>query len=556
MKPRAKLIAWLKAALLGAFLLTPQTAPTQPPQGPPVIGSERARKGGTFRYNIRAAPVTLNPLTAHDNYSLVAMRWMVESLLNRHEDTYEWVPHLAEKYEVSRDLTVLTFDLRKGVKFHDGSEMTADDVEFSFKVFKLGLYDTLAESTELENLDKIEVLDKYKIRFTMKRPNFDNLSKIAMRPILPKAVYGKKENVKQMNKTVVGTGPYRLKEYQVGHRLVLDANKDWWGRSVPFFKNKFNFAQIIARFALEQEVLLLMLEKGEFDYADIAQASYSKRTKAPPWGKTVLAKQTRYAAVFTQQQACFWNLRLPVFRGRDTRRALQLLFNRQWINEKTRDGTAVLATGPWHRLSEYADPTLKPDGYDPQEAARLLKKDGWADADKDGALEKTIDGKKTDFKFTVLIPLRNLEGPMTTYQEDLKKLGIKLEILFADWTLFMKRLDAHDFEAYIVGRGWPNVVDFNPKALFLSKNAVKGGDNPIGFQNTKVDELLEKAEVEMDRAKRIEILRQVYRIMAEEHAHLFWFSEPEFYYAHSSRVKMEKPFYKYLQGLDYWWIEE
>lgn len=512
------------------------------------------KKGGVFKFAIRVHPETLNPITAHDNYSLLPLRWMSESLLVHDPDTYAWAPALATKYEVSKDGRTYTFELRQGVRFHDGSDMTAEDVAYSFDPQRSHAYGVASELAVLGNFDKVEVLGKYKIRFHAKKALFSNLQDLALKLIVPKHVYEGKSPTK-MTTTVVGTGPYRLKEYQQGVRLILEANPDWWGRALAVNKDRYGFDSIIVRFVSDESLKLEMLEKGDLDFAEISADSALKRTLGKPWGEKVFVKKAQHAGLFTTQQSIFVNLRNPMFEGVKTRRALQLLLNRRLLNEKLRGGVSVEATGPWHRLSEYADPSLKPMGFDVKEAARLLREDGWEDPDHTGVLHRVKNGVRQDFRFTLLLPVRDHEKYLTIFQADLKHAGIDMQLRNSDHTLFMKLLDEQKFEAYIIGRGWPGVIDFNPKCEWGSAFTGVREDNNIGYKNAEVDRLMDLAEAEFDRGKRVRLLRKVYRLIAEDQSQVFYFSEDRAYYAHSARLKVDQPSRKYELGIDNWWIE-
>lgn len=511
---------------------------------------------GNFRYNLNVNPETLNPITTHDNYSVEIRPWIVDTLLIRDSHTYEWKPALATAFEVSKDKRVYTFTLREGVKFHDGSEMTAEDVEFSLNVYRGLLYGASNQRPELENMEKVEVIGKKTIRVTMKTPKFSSLQSVATVPILPKALYGKKENVAKLNKTVVASGPYRLKEYQDGVRLILEANPDWWGRRVPYFRNKYNFKTITVRFGQDEEYKILAVQKGDIDFSVIPLQTYLTRTSGDGWGKKYFAEKVENKTVATTQNSFFINLRKPMFKDKRTRQALQLLMNRDEMNKKFLGGLSILATGPWNRLNDYADPNVQPTPFEPKKAAELLKQAGWKDSDSDGILDMEIEGVKTSFRFSVLLAARLWEKFMTIYQSDLQKAGIQLDILLQDWPLFVKNLDTQNFDAYIIGRGFPGVIDFDPLAEWHSSEDRKNGNNANGFRNAKVDKLLEQAQVEFDRKKRIKLLAEVYRIAAEEQSQIFMFSGRYEFYVRTARLKPSKPTEQYGLGIEDWKIED
>ncbi|HEX4925278.1 MAG TPA: ABC transporter substrate-binding protein, partial [Bdellovibrionales bacterium] len=183
--------------------------------------NDKAPQGGNFIYNLSAEPTLLNPLTSTDMYARYVQEWVVESLLQRDEDTYEWAPSLATKWEVSKDERTFTFTLREGVKFHDGKPMTAEDVKFSFDI----IFEPNAASAHLrpyyEGIEKVEIVDPKTVRFTAKTKYFQNFDIAAGMTILPKHIYSNTKN-KKLNREMWGTGPYKLASYDKGQKLVLE----------------------------------------------------------------------------------------------------------------------------------------------------------------------------------------------------------------------------------------------------------------------------------------------------------------------------------------------
>ena len=123
--------------------------------------------------------------------------------------------------------------------------------------------------------------------------------------------------------------------------------------------------------------------------------------------------------------------------------------NRQLINEKFYYNKQKLATGPWYFWSDYADQTVQPVPFDPQQARKLLKEDGWVDTNKDGILEKTMDNKTQEFRFTLIFSVKEREKILTIYKEELKKSGIDMSLRLMDWTAFLKLIHERKFEAVI-----------------------------------------------------------------------------------------------------------
>ena len=223
------------------------------------------------------------------------------------------------------------------------------------------------------------------------------------------------------------------------------------------------------------------------------------------------------------------------------------------MNKKFQYGKAKLATGPWYSWSDYADPLIKPIPFDPKQAGELLNSAGWQDTDKNGVLDKIIQGQKKEFKFTLIFPSKDFEKYLTIYQQDLKKSGINMSLRFMDWSAFIKLLREKKFEA--VTLGWSGgSVELDPKQIWHSESAREGGSNFIQYSNPEVDHLIDEGRVEMNRDKRIKIFQKVYRLVAEDYPYLFLFNSPVQFYTHSKKVKMEKDTYLYELGTRYWWL--
>ncbi len=517
-----------------------------------VIGNPDAPVGGVERLAIESEPATLNPLKGQDGYAHMVESACFDGLLDRNIETFDWEPAVAEKWEVAKDGKSITFTLRKGVKFHDGTPLTVEDVKFSFEVyFNPELSDAIMRAY-YENIEKAEILGPDKIKFIIKKPYFKNLDVLGGLTILPKAHYGDKN--KKMTKTMVGSGAYKFEKYDQGKSITLVRNPDWWGFNLPEYKGYNKVEKIVYEFIKDENARLESFKKGDLDYIDLTADQFEKKTDGPMWGTTVFKKQVENSAPKRIGFVGF-NLKNRIFKDRDVRLAMVKLFDRRSMIKKFMYDKWVLAAGPWYPQSPSADHDLKPIEFDPASARELLKKAGWADHDKDGVLDKTIDGKKVEFQFTTILPSGSPnEKYMTVYQEELKKSGIKMEIKTVDWNTFQKVMDDRNFDAVVLA--WGGVVEMDPYQIWHSKSDVKGGSNFIGYSNPEVDKLIELIRHEMDRNKREALQRKVYRLIAEDYPYVFMWSPKYEFLAYSARMKMVKPTYKYGVGAGTWWIED
>jgi peptide/nickel transport system substrate-binding protein/microcin C transport system substrate-binding protein len=295
-----------------------------------------------------------------------------------------------------------------------------------------------------------------------------------------------------------------------------------------------------------------MLKKGQLDFMNVSADIYTRKTGGPMWGKSVFKVKTQNLLP-KGYEFIAWNLDLPIFRDRRVRIALAHLLDRETMIQKFYHGMKLPATGPWYRQSRYADPDVQPLQYDPTLALRLLREAGWQDRDRDGTLEKRIEGRIHPLSFTLLTGPSDALRWVTIFQEDAKQAGVEIRIKQVGWNAIAKLVDDRQFDA--VQMEWEgSLVDFDPKPIWHSSGAVKGGINFPGYRNAKVDRLIEAARQSIDPGKREPLLREAFRIIAHDAPYLVAFNDAYTLYIHSNRVGRPADTLKYDVGVKYWWI--
>ncbi len=514
----------------------------------PQIGNPIAPVGGTFTIQLDSQPQSLNPMRTPDGYGQQVEGYCFDSLLQHNIQTYDYEPSLAEKWEVSKDGKSYTFYLRKHAKFTNGEPITAADVKFSFDAFNNPSLADAVEKVYFENIDHVDVLGPYKVRFVVKKKYFLNLDVISGMAILPKTAYGNPSN--HMAHEIVGSGPYKLERYEIGKQIVLVRNDDWWGFKTPQNSGYYKFKKIVFKIITDENAKLEAFKRGDLDFLGLSPEQFVKKTDGAPWGQTIFKRQVKNSA--PQGQAFIgFNLKNPLFKDRQVRRALSLLFNRPLLIQKFFYDKYEVARGPWYSKSPDADPKAKPYAYNPKLARELLKKAGWADTNHDGVLDKMVDGHRVDFRFTIL----NAGGPwaryLTIYQQDLKKAGIDVAIKVEDWNSFETSMDERKFEA--VALAWGGVVYNDPKQIWSSSSNSKTGSNFISYSNPEVDRLIDQARVELNTKKRLPLMHKIFSLIRNDYPYIFLWSPNYSLYAYDKRMLMEVPTYKYGVGTETWW---
>ncbi len=511
-----------------------------------------APQGGNFVYNLGGEPTTVHPITSTDLYAQYVQDYVCGGLLTRDSETFEWKSRLAEKWEVSKDNKVFTFHLRKNAVFHDGKPVTADDVKFSFDAIFNPVYEAAHLRPYFEGLSKVEVVDPQTVKFYAKDSYFKNFDSAATMTVIPKHIYSDAAKSKKMNRELICAGPYKLVKFDRGQMIQLKKFDQWYGNTDPSYKGFYNFDTITMRFFKDENVALVRAEKGELDYNELRVEPFMKKTNGPAWGKTIFKHKVINDAP-KPYGFIGWNQRKEMFQDKNVRFALAHLLNREEMNKKFRYGMSDLANGAVYIKSEY-NPGNKAVEYNPKKAQELLTKAGWADADKNGVLEKTVNGKKVEFKFSLIYANKDMEKYWTMYREDLKKAGIDMELKYLEWNSFLKLVDEGTFDAVTMGWGGGS-VDPDPKQIWHSSGAVPGGSNFIAFKNAEVDKLIDEARVEPNKAKRVVMLKKVYAKIAEEAPYAFLFNDKYEFYANSARMGMPAETFKYEVGKDYWWVK-
>ncbi len=470
----------------------------------------------TLVWHLGAEPDTLNPLVSTDAYASRIEGFVYDSLIERDNQTMEWKPKMAERWEISADRRQFTFYLRDGIDWQDGQPLRVEDILYSFQRIMDPKVDAPHLRVYYQDLSKVEKLGERVVRFTYKRPYFLALEFCGTIPIIPQHLFenGEEFNRHSQGRAPVGSGPYRFVKWETGKKILLERNENYWGRNLGKFPEvkKIDF-EVVS----EDTVALQILKKGELDFAGLRPIQWVRQTDSPSFQKR-FAKYQFYTPGYS---FIAWNMRRPYFSDARVRKAMTHLINREDILKKLNFGLGQITTGPFYIQSPDYAREVKPLPYDPVEARRLLKEAGWEDHDGDGVLDK--DGVSFRFEFLIPSGRRFAERLSTLLKEDLKKVGIEMTIRKIEWALFVKNLDERSFDA--VTLGWVFGVEQDPYQVWHSSQSEKGS-NFVGFKNEEADRLILEAREEFDRQKRAQIYRRLHAVIDEVQPYTFLYSSP------------------------------
>ncbi len=514
-------------------------------------GNPDAPRGGRLVRHLSSDPAHLNPITSSDYYEGLVTEYIYETLAERDVETYEFIPLLAESWEISEDKTAFTFHLNKNAKWQDGMPVTSADVKYSYDIFFDDNVNAAHQRAYYMNIESCEAVDEHTVRFKVKNKYYLNFEMAAGLIVVPRHLFSRGDvNTSPLNLRPVGTGPYRVADWIKGSKIMLERVDDYWGEGLPQNAGRYNFDQIVFKMVRDERVAFEMFKKGDIDLYSFYPRQWIKETNGEAFKSGKVKKLDVQNKLPNGYSYIGWNNQHPLFRDKRVRRAMTHLIDRELFNEKFYYGLYAIADGPFGKLSDYSSPNVQPLEFSISKAIELLKQAGWDDHDKDTVLDK--DDRR--FEFTLIAPGRDYENMLTIIQEDMRQAGILMNIKIVEWNSFLKLLDDQRFAA--VTLSWSSAVDPDPSAIWHSKNSRKGGDNFISYKNERVDELCEKGIFTYDSEERKKYFRQIHEILHEDQPYTFLLEPIHQLVGYNSKLKMVKPYYNYGVGYAWWWVEK
>lgn len=505
----------LVAALSALFAIAAGAISCKEPYSRPRFrgaGASQPHQGGTFRFAFDTDLRSLDPHIAYDAISGAALHLLYDTLVDYAPASTEIVPSLAERWEVSPDGREYTFHLRPGVRFHHGRALSAEDVRRSFErmldparvpcpgtsFYRLieGFEDF--QEHRAPHLRGIEVLDPLTVRFRLAQPDQTFLNVMAMPFSAPIPVevadrlgrYGFSQNP-------VGTGPFKLERWEAGARLVFVRNQHYWRPGRPYLD------RIILELSLSRYLQFMRFQRADLEYVhntSLSTADYLWLINHAAW------RPYTQTSPDISMYGVSMNTEMPPFNNRHLRRAVAFALDRDAAcrsrNYRCRPLGGIYPPGlPGH------DPHLPgAQTYDLEAARREMRLAGYPN----GLPEE--------------IPFWIQEGDAgmfwgQTIQADLARIGIRVRLRPASFSAFLENTERRG-AVQLALAGWsqdfPDPANF-VEILFHSRSIqAENSQNPAFYSNPTLDALLDRARVETNRERRIEMYRQAERIVVDD----------------------------------------
>lgn len=478
-----------------------------------------AQWGGSLRFCLRSEPKTFHPLEVDDEASETVRYLTAGVLLRINRDTQELEPNLALSWKLSDGGARITFRLRRGVRFSDGSPFSAKDVAHTIQaVTNPALHSPLADTFRGSGGEvKAEVLapDAISVRFTTPVAGlerlFDDLPIVSSSPL---------------NAAKAVLGPFVLREYKPGVYVELERNPNYWktgpgGRRLPYLD--------AIRLDIQQnrEIELLRFRRGEVQLINKLEPEYFER----------LASEDRAAAQnagpsFESEQMWFNQTRAaPIpeykktwFRSKNFRNAVSQSIHREDLVKIAFQSLAAPAAGPVSPANRFwFNQALKPHAYDAVAALRLLSADGFR---KQG--NKMVDSSGHPVEFTIVTNSGNKTRARMAalIQQDLLQIGVEVRIVTLDFPSLIERITrTYEYDACLLGLVNVDLDPNGQRNIWLSSSGNHQWNpsqkSPETAWEAEIDRLIQAQAGTIDTAKRKAYFDRVQQIAWDQEPFLY-----------------------------------
>lgn len=504
----------------------------------------QAPKGGTLRLGAEGTFDSFHPYIPKGNaVSTGAIETLLISSLDEPFTVYGL---LAETLEWPEDRSWVIFNLRPEARWHDGRPVTADDVVWSFETLTakgLPQYRFYYGSVE-----KVEKLGERRVRFNFKERNNRELPLIVGQlPVLPKHYWAEHDFEKTTLEPPLGSGPYRITDFEAGRYAVQERVADYWGRELPANRGLNNFDNIRSVYYRDATAIRLALKSGDIDLRQENQAkAWALDYDVPAVRKGWLIKAQIPHQMPTGMQGFVMNTRRGLFSDPKVREALAYAFDFEWTNrnlffgqytrtdsyfsnselaaEGLPEGDELALLEPFRNrvpaqvFSEsYQPPATDGSGW-PRDnlrtATRLLAEAGWVVRNM-----KLVNGKTGEpFRFEILLVSQAFERIVLPFTRNLNRLGIDARVRLVDQTQYVNRLRSFDFDMLISVWGQSENPGNEQRNYWTTPSADQAGSrNYAGIKDPVVDELVEQLVASPNRASLVTRTRALDRVLLWGH---------------------------------------
>jgi ABC-type transport system substrate-binding protein len=462
--------------------------------------SDKPKRGGTLTIGISREPVLMHPMIATGSVERKVRDLMFESLLGV-DINGRIQPNLAESWTISDTGRVYTFNLRRGVKFHDGREMTGEDVRYAITYAMNPKNGTYGQSM-LAPVERVETEGKHSVKIFLKKPSppfLASLTDIQAFSVVPKESLP--EGISKLDRFPPGTGPFKVVEWQPGQRFLFERFNDYWG-------HKAFVDRLILRTIPDNVIRFTAVQTGDVDMIEYTPFEWVKQVVDGKVKGLHLVK-----APYASFRRIVFNVAAPPFDNKKMRQAVAYA-----IDKKELMHAGFFGYGEPVDQRYPAGHTGFIEGFPPQnrdltKAAALLKEAGYKGE------PITVDSYPGEY-----------EPMIATLQAQLKKIGMNIKIENIDFGAHRARIRSGDYTLNVTGGNLEtDIYEAYGANRRCESDLKKRRNNLSGHCDKEVEALLDKAEQELDNTKRRELIKQILHKHFEDVAEIYIGFAPRFF---------------------------
>lgn len=524
-------------------------------------GKQKSIAKGTVVYRETADPDMLNPINSSSANATIVNDLIFGGIQGMNPKTFDLTNVLLKSDPILEEVNdgefaggmKISFEIKEDATWDNGTPVTADDYVFTIKSIVnpktncehlKGYYSWLGDIVvDPSNNKKVTVFSKEKYfkitEFALYRclPEYVYDPNKIMRKFTIKDLMANSEKLKGDNDIITfaeefnsekhqrdssgisGFGPYKFDHWTTGQELVVTRKKEWWGDKYAAQRDFWAYPEkIVFKVIPDNNTAFTALKDDKLSAYDAIDAKRFKELEENKLfsDKFNLTRIGRFSYTYLG-----FNMRKEKLKDVRVRKAIAHSIDRDQINKTLSNGEGVPANTFVHvDQTKFLNTDIKPMNYDVEKAKGLLAEAGWKDSDGDGFLDKNKQKFTLDIKMPSGSDVAKQQALM--YKEQLKKVGIDLNIVEREWTVYLQEMDKFDFELNMGGWTIPARVS-DPYQLWHTKSAVNGGSNYPNFGNAESDKLIEELRATLDENKRIELYKKFQQMLADEQPVVYMF---------------------------------